>query len=79
MMWKASVMVKFEAVYRNFPGHIEQYGESVIWARGYLNRYSNRGSSNCKLDIIHFAIGAITLGELWMLSRTTNGINLSWN
>jgi len=38
MMWKASVMVKFEAVYRNFPEQIEQYFESVIWARGFLNR-----------------------------------------
>lgn len=79
MMWKASVMIKFEAVYWNFPGKIEQYRESVIWVSGFLNRYSNRGSSDCKSDIIRFAIGAITLGVLWMSSRTKNHINISWN
>jgi hypothetical protein len=78
MIWKASVMVKFEAVYRNFPGQIEQYRESVIWARGFLNRYSNLGSSDRMSDVTHFATGAITLGVLWVLSRTTNYINLSW-
>jgi hypothetical protein len=63
-MWKASVMVNFEALYRDFPEKIEQYRERVIWVKCYLNRYSNRGSSDCKSDIIHFAIGAITLGVL---------------
>jgi len=62
MMWKASVMVKFEAVYRNFPGQIEQYRESVIWTRGFLNRYSNLESSDRMSDITHFSIGAITYG-----------------
>jgi hypothetical protein len=38
MMWKASVMVKFEALYRNFLGQTDQYRESVIWGRGFLNR-----------------------------------------
>lgn len=52
MMWKASVMVKFEAVCRNFPGKFEKNRESVIWARGFLNRYSNRGSSDCKSDTL---------------------------
>lgn len=64
MMWKASVLVKFDVVYRNFPGQIEQYRESVIWARGFLNRYLNQGSSDRKADIIHFTIGAIDLSVL---------------